>query len=286
MTTGPRRARAWLCIGAALGIALAVRGVVRPARATRGLRADVVALVGDVPVTEAEYARAVAAVEADRRDHHADPELRRHVLDRLVEEELLVQGAIELGLPTRDPRLRGQIASAMLDGVVGEPGPPPGDEPLRAFHASHAPSFTRRGRLQIDALYFHGDGASARAEMARARLLAGEPFAGVAASADPVALPIPSAALPVTKLAEYVGPGAAKAIDALAEGGVTAPIVVAGGAWVARLVARHDGELAPFDAVRSEVLAEWRREEDDRRLRQWLDGRRRAARVVVREVLP
>jgi hypothetical protein len=286
-----KRARRWLALGAAVGIALAVRGVVRPARAalTNGaLPANAVALVGDAPITQDEYARAVAAVEADRRDHRADAELRRHVLDRLVEEELLVQGALEIGLPTRDARLRGQIATAMLDGVVGGPAPAPDDATLRAFHASHAASFTRRGRVQIAALFFRGDGAMARAETARARLMAGEPYAVVATESDPIAMPIPSGALPVAKLADYVGPAVTSAVDALAVGGLTPVIAAEGGrgAWVARLDARQDGELASFDAVRGEVLAELRREQDDRRLRQWLDRRRGATRVVVREGLP
>lgn len=290
-TRDTRSARRWLALGAAVGIALAVRGVVRPARAglTNGtLPANAVALVGDAPITDAEYARAVAAVEADRRDHRADAELRRHVLDRLIEEELLVQGALEIGLPTRDPRLRGQIATAMLDGVVGGAAPAPDDAALRAFHASHAASFTRRGRVQIAALFFRGDGAAARAETARARLVAGEPYAVVAIESDPVAVPLPSGALPVAKLAEYVGPAVTAAVDALAVGGLTSPIAAEGarGAWVARLDARQDGELARFEDVRAEVLAELRREQDDRRLRQWLDRRRSATRVVVREALP
>lgn len=292
-TRDTKRARRWLALGAAVGIALAVRGVVRPARAAPAngaLPANAVALVGDAPITQDEYARAVAAVEADRRDHRADAELRRHVLDRLVEEELLVQGALEIGLPTRDSRLRGQIATAMLDGVVGGPAPAPDDATLRAFHASHAASFTRRGRVQIAALFFRGDGARARAEIARARLVAGEPYAVVVTEADPIAVPIPSGALPLAKLADYVGPAVTSAVDALAVGGLTPVIAVAAaeerGAWVARLDARQDGELASFEVVRGEVLAELRREQDDRRLREWLDRRRGATRVVVREGLP
>jgi parvulin-like peptidyl-prolyl isomerase len=284
-----QRARRWLALGAAIGIALAVRGLVRPARAALAngaLPANAVALVGEAPIGQEEYARAVAAVEADRRDHRADAELRRHVLDRLVEEELLVQGALEIGLPTRDPRLRGQIATAMLDGVVGGPSPAPDDAALRAFHASHAASFTRRGRVQIVALFFRGDGAVARAETARARLVAGEPYAAVAIESDPSAAPIPNGALSPTKLADYVGPAVTRAIDALAVGAITPPIAVEHGAWLARLDARTDGELAKFEDVRGEVLAQLRREQDDLRLRQWLDRRRSATRVVVREGLP
>lgn len=284
-----RRARIWLSAGALVGIFVGARGVLRPARAPNTLPEGAVAMVGEVPIAAAEYARAVAAVESDRRDHQADADLRRHVLDRLVDEELLVQRALELGLPTRDARLRGQVASAMIEGVLGEPaGPPPSDDDLRAFHAAHAERFTRRGRVAVEALFFRGEAAAAtaRAEAARARIEAGEPLASIASAADTPAAGIPRGPLPVAKLAEYVGPAAAHALDGLRPGAVSAPLPVDGGAWIARLVAREGGELARFEDVRAEVLAELRRDEDDARLRRWLDTRRKGIRVLVREPLP
>jgi hypothetical protein len=284
-SVSPQFARAALVGGALLGVLIAVRGVVRPSHASTQLPADAAAIVGTVPVPLAEYERAVAAVEADRRDHRADADLRRHVLDRLIDEELLVQAAIELGMPTRDPRLRGQVASAMLEGLVGASTPPPSDDELRAFHASHAASFSRRGRVRFDAAFFRGDGAAARAEGARARLNAAEPFSLIAAEADPSPAVIPAVALPVSKIAEYAGPSVAKAVESLPPQ-APAVVVVDRGAWVVQLVSREGGELAPFDDVRDEVLAEWRHDDDDRRLRHWLDARAAATKVIRREALP
>jgi hypothetical protein len=286
MSADVRRARLWLSLGAAAGLALAVRGVVRPARAEGAIPDDAVATVGTATISRTEHSRAVAAVQTDRRDHVADADLRRHVLDRLIEEELLVQAALERGLPSRDRRLRGQVATAMLDGVVGEAGEAPGEANLRAFHASRAASFTRRGRVRVETLFFRGDGAVPRAEVARARLLAGEPLAIVKLDADEAAIPLPVTALSIGKLGDYMGAAASTAVDGLSPGAITLPIAVDRGAWLARLVDRQDGELAPFEAVRPEVLAEWRREDDDRRLRAWLDRRRAATPVRVREALP
>src|SRR5262249_39128011 len=158
-------------------------------------------------------------------------------------------------------RLRGQIAAAMIDGVLGGPAaPPPDDEALRAFHAAHAELFTRRGRVEVDALFFRGDPsqAAARAEAARARIEAGEPMVAVASAADAPAAPVPRVPLPAAKLAEYVGPKVAGAVGMLRPGAVSEVVSVDGGAWIARVVAREDGEIARFEDVRGEVLAEWR----------------------------
>jgi hypothetical protein len=277
-----------LALGAALGVGIAARGVVLGA-ARAGVPDDAVALVGDAPIARDEYARAVAAVEADRRDHQADTALRRHVLDRLVDEELLVQRALELGLPTRDPRIRGQLASTMIDAVVGAGGDvTPTEAELRSFHARHGELFSSRARVEIEALFFRGEPREAgpRSEAARARLLAGEPFAAVETAADPPNAPVPAGPLPTSKLADYVGAAVTQQIATVQPAGVTPTVIVPGGAWVARLVRREGGEAAAFEAARADVIAEWRRERDDERLRSWLDARREATRVIVRDPLP
>jgi hypothetical protein len=280
----PRAARLWLGAGALLGVLLAVKGVVH--RGPGGaLPPGVVALVGEAPITEAEFARAVAAVESDRRDHQADPALRAHVLDRLIEEQLLVDGAFALGLPTRDARLRGQVASAMLEALVGDSLAAPGEVALRAFHASHAASFTRRGRQAVEVLFFRGDGGQQRAEAARARLAAGEPLGVLRPDADALAVPVPASPLPAAKLADYLPPAAVRGVSALPVGGVLV-LPVEGAVYLVRLAERQDGEQAQYEEMKDEVLAEWRHDADDQRLRRWLDQRRSATRVVVREVAP
>ena len=66
----------------------------------------------------------------------------------------------------------------------------------------------------------------------------------------------------------------------------SAVVQVERGAWVVQVVSREGGELTPFDDVRDEVLAEWRHDDDDRRLRRWLDARAAATKVIRREALP
>jgi hypothetical protein len=273
------RTRWILLAGALLGLALAARGLVEDR--DRAVPPGAVAMVGDVPITREEYARTLAAVASDRRDGTVDPALGRHVLDRLVDEEILVQAALAGGFALRDPALRGQIASAMIDAVVGDRAPP-SDEALRAHFESHAGVFARNGRVRVTAVWFSGASANARANAARARMSRGEAIA----DADPPAVTVPASLLPQIKLADYLGPSVAAAVADLPEGGVTAPIETPTGLWVVRLAERRDGETPSFESVRDQVAADYRREQDDRALRRWLDRRRKETRVAVRDPLP
>lgn len=274
-----RRSRLVLGLGAALGLLLAAPGLFHPAKTE--LPKGVVAMVGDAPITAEDYARALAAVAGDRRDAAVDPALRRHVLDRLVDEELLLGAALASGLPLRDPALRGQIASAMVESIVGQRGTP-SDDVARAHYAANPGLFSRNGRLRVEALWFGRGDTRARAAQARARWLEGND----PPSADDAGIVLPAAPLPAIKLADYLGPTVASAVARLPQGGITEPIEASGGTWLVRLVERRDGELPAYEEVREQVLADLRRAEDDAALRSWLDRRRKEARVALRDPLP
>lgn len=279
MMTRARRSRVLLLAGAVAGLAVAMHGMLSPRESA--LPPGVVAMVGDVPITAEEYARTLAAVASDRRDGALDRALQRHVLDRLVDEELLVQAAIASGLPLREPALRGQLASAMIDAIVGVRAEP-SDEALRAHFAGRSGAFARNGRVRVEAHWFEKGDARARAATARIRMLRGE----VVANADTPPVGAPTALVPHVKLADYMGANVASAVASLAVLGVTPPIEVGSGVWLVRVLERRDGVVPPFEAVRAEVLADYRREQDDLALRAWLARRRIETRVAVREPLP
>ena len=61
----------------------------------------------------------LAALASDRRSP-LGPEDRRHVLDRLVDEELLVQRGLDLDLPSLDRRVRADLTQAVIASVLAE----------------------------------------------------------------------------------------------------------------------------------------------------------------------
>lgn len=104
---------AWLAgavlVGALAGAAARVSGqdIAAP------LPADAIARVGDTTIARAEYLRALTLLQAERRTPVGESD-RRLALERLVEEELLLQAAL------RADRVRGDagVTAALVDAVL------------------------------------------------------------------------------------------------------------------------------------------------------------------------
>jgi hypothetical protein len=245
-----------------------------------------VALVGDAVISRQVLDDAVAADTEGESQRRAAPEVRRRVLERLVDESLLVQGALVLGLPRRDAKVREDLAAAMRENVTGAPVSTPPDDVLRAYERAHAAPYVRGGLLRVEALVFRGCDARDRAGAAAARLQDGETVISVGEHADAPPVPIPAGPVSVEGLARSLGPELSSAVDALETGQVTEILKVGDDMWIARLAAREGGQIAPLDEVRASVFAAWRHDDDARRLRRWLDQRRKETRIAVAEGLP
>ncbi|MDX1650210.1 MAG: peptidylprolyl isomerase [Myxococcota bacterium] len=280
---GSRRALGLLALGAATGLALAAWGLLSAAPG-EALPPRAVVTVNGVPIGADDLARLVAGVESDT-GAPADATMRRHVLDRLIDEELLVQRGLELGLAGHDRRVRADLAAAVIRSVVVEAEDrEPSPEELRAFYEAERALFTRPGRLHVRRLRVHvpaagGPGAARdRAEEAARRLRAGEPMAEVRASlGDPAPAPIPDAPLPSSTLREYLGPTLLGVARELAPGEVGGPVRVGSSLHVLQLVDRAPASAPPLAAIEEPVRAEWRRRQGEEALRGYLDELRSRA---------
>jgi parvulin-like peptidyl-prolyl isomerase len=293
--TAPRRGVVLLAVGAAAGIGVAFSGLAARARdRVAALPAGAVALVNGQPILAADYERVLTALAGDRRSGVAAPEDRARVLDRLIDETLLVQRGLELGLPWRDDKIRKDLAAAVVDAVVaGGGGPAPAAGALEAFYATHRDFFRRPGRLRVRRIWCRvgsaGEDAPARvrAEQASARLRAGEDFVAVRAGlGDEEVLVLPDTPLPPAKLLDYLGPTALRAALALAPGAVSDPARAQGGYHVLQVVER-EGDVVPALAdIYDEVREEFRRRAGEDTLRQYLDDLRRRAAIEIRPPPP
>jgi hypothetical protein len=271
------RTRRLLAAGAALGLAAALWGALgepglgRPGRAA-------VATVGGVEISRADYERALGALAADKRSPLTDTDARR-ALERLVDEELLVQRALELGLGSSDLAVRKALVDAMVQFAAAEAaGRQPDEAELREFYAGRPEIARTAPQLRVRAVNFPSREPE-RVEAMRAALRAGLGFDAAAASAAAQPLIVPDALLPAAKLADYAGPAVRDAALALDPGEVAGPIDVAGVPTFVFLLDERPGVTPPFEAVRDLVAEEWRRRQAEAALEHYLEGLRRTAKI-------
>ncbi len=282
-----RRARQLLAAGAAAGVALAATGLVRGARLPGSdLGPGEVARVNGAAIRTDELERLVGALAADKRSPLTEAD-RARVLDRLVEEELLVQRAVEIGLVDSDPAVRKSLVQALIESVVAEAeSEEPDAAALRRFFDEHREYFGAGERLRVERLVFRdGERGAARPRAEEARKVLGEGRETAQAVgerlADPPLLALPQAPLPPAKLREYLGPALLDAARAVPEGAWTEPLPGAEGLELLRVAERRAAETPPYEAVAAQVAAEWRRERGDRALREYLELLRAEADLVV-----
>lgn len=286
-----RRPLLLLIAGALLGAALAAAGLITPSSGG-ALPRDAVALVNGEPIRSEDFARMLQAVASDRRQPLSEEE-RRRVLERLIEEELLVQRGLELGLARQDRRVRADLTAAVVDSVVNDLSQEePSAEAIDAFYAANRDFFAGPGRLRLRQVFIRvtmpdDPAALQRAQTAVQRLRAGDEFAAVAADlGDAPLAPLPDAPLPPSKLRDYLGPTALRAALELGDGAISDPVRSGMGYHVLQVVERWPDTVPDLSAVRAEVVTELRRREGERALRTYLESLRGSADVVIAEPLP
>ena len=243
--------RAWLLVGGMLaGAALAVFYIVRVPDEVEPA-ADAVAWVNDRPIDRSSYESALQAVAGDRRGGTLQKGDRERVLERLIDQELLIDRAVELGLHERDPQIRNQLATAMIDFLVRraeDEARGADDDVLRSFYDEQQFRFQRspQFRVRVD-----GDG-----------------------------VPLPDGFLLAKDIEQRLGPSVARAVAELRVGDM---VTVGQGstAYTVTLVERLDGDIVPFEEARDAVQAAYLRERSEAAVREFLDLARQRSDVRV-----
>jgi hypothetical protein len=154
-----RRALLLLGVGALIGVlAGALTAVHQRTAAPHVLPPNVMALVNGKPISEEDYERALALLAGDQRTEVTDED-RAHVLQRLIDEMLLVQHGVEIGLVDSDRAVRKALTQAMLASIAAESvSEQPSEDTLHAFYQDNAALFEHTASFvdiheQVEAAY-------------------------------------------------------------------------------------------------------------------------------------
>jgi len=243
--------RPWLLAGGMLaGAALAVFYMARVPD-TAAPAADAVAWVNGRPIARESYENALVAVANDRKTGTLRDGDRERVLDRLIDQELLIDRAVELGLHERDPQIRNQLATAMIDFLVRraeDEARAASDAELRDFYDAERFRFERAAQYRV--------------------------------AVDGRSVPLPDGFLLQKDIEQALGPSTAGDVARL-EAGQWVVVVDGEASHAVRLLERRGGEAAPFEEARAVVEAAYLRHRSELAVREFLEIARQRSDIVV-----
>jgi parvulin-like peptidyl-prolyl isomerase len=279
-----KRAATLLALGALCGFFLAATGLLETDTPEA---IDAVATVNDEVISKEDYLTYLSLLAKDKRNPLSEDD-RRHVLNRMIEEKLIIERGLDIGLAQSDPNIRKLITSAMIQTITADASTRQADEQtLRDFYQQNQAYFSLPSRLHLQRMIFRSDDqahALAQAKKAYQQLAAGEDFQSVKQQlASPEVLTIPNSPLPPNKLRQYIGPQLTEAALLMQSGTISQPIEDNSGYTLLYVIANERAQPQPFEDVENLVANEYRRRAGDQILRDYMQRMREQADIRVDE---
>jgi hypothetical protein len=262
----------WLVAGALAGLLAAGFGILRQADSGNELPTNALARVNEHIITRDNYDRALTRLGANGTSDDAGT----WVLQRLVDDELLVQRGLELGMAQSDSAVRNAIIDSLIASVTAEAdAASPDDEELQQYLSENTDRFSFVASVSV-AAWQTNDEAVAQSFVKRLR------DDGSVTNSDTIGpIPdLPPGLMPVELLRDYLGPGIAAAAADMPV--ASSAVFARRGRWlVVQVLEKKSAVVTDLSTIRNRVLLDYRRSLADRTLREYLDDLRRRADVDV-----
>lgn len=259
-----------LLLGLFIGVVLAANSIVRESNL---IDKDWVAVIGDVQISKEKYYSQLEGLARDKRNAITRKD-KDYVLERMIEEELLIIRAKELGLLENNQIVRGSIIQQMIKLIISENYlESVEEEKLKKFYKDNIGFFSSASRLRLQQIYFSDSSGNSRqrSEEAFKDLKEGSTLEEISQHADQSVLSIPNTMMNLSKVREYIGPTLMNVAKSLEPGEFSPPTKVAGGYKIIFLFDKELSEPERFDSIKPKVLREYQRRQDDKSLRDYLE---------------
>ena len=232
----------------------------------RNYPAHTLVLVNQKPITKATLTVARQRSSALTNDiQQQDPLL----IQRLIDDELILQRAESLGVLEADPGIRKLLARSTINKINTESQSLViSESQLRDFYDNHQAVFQTPARFAVQAARFL---TAEEAMTARSQILAGSRLSETVSSADgAVLMKMPRSLLPTHMLRRYLGTGLTDAILQLDQERLSPPIAQDGGLYLLHLLKQQPSQVIPFQQAQSDIITEFRSRQRQRALSEAL----------------
>ena len=260
-----------LVLGVFVGISLAIFSSIQDTNFE--VDNNWVARVGDIEISREKYLLQLEGLNLDKRAPLKEED-RAFVLERMIEEELLIQRAKDLGMFSTNTMIRGAIVQQMINMIISENSLDiVSTSQLKEFYEANKGFFTSADRLRLKQIYFSDEkgGALERAQNAYLHLVQSNNLDEIDSKSDESALEVPNTLMTLSKVREYIGPSLMQLAKMLKPGEFTSPKKVIGGYKIIVLLERRDASPPDFKEIRDRVKSEYQKRKDDEALRDYLN---------------
>ena len=262
-----------LSVGLIIGALLAGLSIIQESNITNFKYA---AKIEDTSISMEKYLVQLEGLAKDKKSPISQKD-KEYVLERMIEEELLIKRALDLGMLENNPIARGTIVQQMIKTIIAENMRyEVSDKELNEFFEENMGFFTKSSRLRIQQIYFSDEGSKNSsfevANRAYQLLISGSSFVEVSNLGSDSALKIPNSLMTLSKVREYIGPSLMNLARNLQPGTFSQPIKVPGGYKIIFLLEKELAGQPNLDQVRDVVLAEYSKRRDDNSLREYLEN--------------
>ena len=195
----------------------------------------------------------------------------------MIEEELLIKRAIDMGMLRTNPMARGTVVQQIINQIISDNDMVEISETeLKEFFNQNIGFFTNANRLRVKQIYFQDqeDGNTSSVQKAKKAfdmLLSGATFDEVAFTGTQTALRVPDTLMTLSKVREYLGPSLMLMAEKLEPGEFTTPKRVSGGYKIIYLVNKENSDPPDLADIKNQVISEFKKRRDDQSLRNYLE---------------
>ena len=217
---------------------------------------DTLVTVNGYPITQSALRNAEKRIQPNSNDP-MNPDDREFLLQRLIDDELMIQQAEHLDILTTDPGIRKLLVRSSIDSIIEDSRSIPiSDEQLRTFYEDHKSVFQRPSRIHIKvASFLKPEVARDTGEIIKKEV----PFElAIAETKTGELIDIPSSLLPEHVLRRYLGSELAAVALSLSENQISSPITFGEFTYLIYVLAKEPEQQLSFDDSRLQVTSEYR----------------------------
>ena len=263
-----------LVLGIFIGISLASISLIK--RVNFETAGGWVANIEGAKITKEKYLLQLEGLRSDKRSPLTQKD-KEFVLERMIEEELLIKRALDMGMLRTNPMARGTVVQQMINQIISDNDMVEISEvELNKFFNKNIGFFTNANRLRVKQIYFQDqeDGSVAsfqKATQAFDTLLSGGTYDEAAFLGTQTALQVPDTLMTLSKVREYLGPSLMLIAGKLEPGEFTTPKRVSGGYKIIYLVDKENSKPPELSDIKNQVTSEFKKRRDDQSLRNYLE---------------